>query len=89
MSEVNKDCKLQKYLKSLNPKESEQCILIYGSRYKLWKDGKYLGEAIWTEDINVGDSFQTTSLVEIDGVQRKVSRVYIPDRWELVINTRE
>ena len=36
-------CEIQDYLKSLNPKENEKAILIYGAKYKLWRNGKYLG----------------------------------------------
>ena len=74
---------MQDYMKSLNPTEGEQCILIYGSQYHLWRDGKYLGVAIWTEDTNVGDSFQTKG--END-TGKEINVVWIADRWELVMN---
>lgn len=71
-------CEIQDYLKSLNPKDNEKDILIFGKKYKLWRDGKYIGIAIWTQDENVGDSFQTISE---DGI----CQVYIADTWELII----
>lgn len=69
---------LQDYLKSLNPKPEEQAILIYGSKYRLYREGKFLCEAVWTEDENVGDSFQIR-----DG--KKIEVVTAMDRWELII----
>lgn len=50
--------------------------------YKLWRDGKYLGEAIWTQDNNVGDSFQT-QFTDENG--RLINQVYIADKWMLII----
>lgn len=69
-------------IKSLNPKKEEQAILIYGREYKLWRDGEYIGTAIFTEDNNVGDSFQRKEM----GEHGPVIHVHIPDKWELVIN---
>ena len=69
------------YLKSLNPKKEQQHILIYGSIYKLWREGKYLGEATWKQDNNVGDSFQTQ---KINDTGELVNAVYVADKWELV-----
>ncbi len=31
--------------------------LIYGRRYKLWREGEYIGEATFTNNPNLGDSF--------------------------------
>ena len=70
---------LQSYMKSLNPSEGEQLILIYGSKYRLWRDGKYIGIATWTKDDNVGDSFQV-----VDPLGRKPNQVYIADKWDLI-----
>ena len=72
---------MQEYLKSLNPKPDEQAILVYGSEYKLWKNGEFIGTAFWTQDDNVGDSFQNKTMR--DG--KEINQVFIPDRWELVI----
>lgn len=71
--------RLQKYLKSLNPKKKDQHILIYGSEYHLWRNGKYLGIATWTKDLNVGDSFQVAT--NKDG--KTIQVVIIADRWKL------
>jgi len=65
------------YLKSLNPQPDQQAILIYGSKYKLWRDGQYLGIAVWEKDENIGDSFQVYNGEYVN--------VFIADKWELVI----
>jgi hypothetical protein len=64
------------YLHNLNPKEDEKTILIYGSKYHLWRDGKYIGVATWTKDENVGDSFQDRSGDDII--------VFKADHWQLI-----
>jgi len=76
--------KLVDYIKSLNPKDDEKAILIYGSKYKCWRNGNYIGIATWTKDENVGDSFQVKSIIE----GQEVIQVYVADKWELVINKR-
>lgn len=78
--------KLQNYLKSLNPSEHEKEILIYGKEYHLWKKGQYLGTAFWTQDENVGDSFQSTKFDK----ERKMSiqEVYVADKWMLIIGKK-
>lgn len=73
---------LQKYLKSLNPQKKDQVILFPGSIYKLWRNGKYLGQAKWTLDENVGDSFQRP------GKTPGRIEVVIADKWELIIRTK-
>jgi len=75
-------CEIQDYLKSLNPKKDEQAILIYGREYKLWREGKYLGVATWTQDNNVGDSFQVSI---VDGSGIAIQQVYTADKWELIL----
>jgi hypothetical protein len=55
--------------------------LIFGKRYKLWREGEYIGTATWTEDHNIGNSF-IELIVDADlGV---VSKVYTADKWELL-----
>jgi hypothetical protein len=56
---------LQDYLRSLNPNPSQQQILIYGSKYHLWREGKYLGIGTGTKDSNIGDSFQNEGSQDI------------------------
>lgn len=73
--------KLIKYLKSLNPKPDQQCILIYNRYYHLWREGKYLGIAQWRQDENVGDSFQTDD-------ENGLTHVYVADKWELMIKSK-
>jgi len=51
-------------------------LLIYGKEYDLWREGKYIGSAIWTDDENIGDSF----LKEND---KGGFDVYIADEWKL------
>lgn len=53
-------CEIQDYLKSMNPYNDGS--LIYGKEYRLYRNGNYIGNAIWTEDENVGDSFQRTAI---------------------------
>jgi hypothetical protein len=79
-------CEIQDYLKSLNPKQEEQTILMYGSEYHLWRDGSYLGIATWTQDENVGDSFQESVLDEETGLI--IQHVFIADKWELKIKNQ-
>lgn len=55
--------------------------LIYGRQYKLWRDGEYIGDAAWTEDENVGDSFIKLIVDKQFGI---ISQVYIADEWELI-----
>jgi len=34
-----------------------QDLLLYGKEYHLYRNGKYIGIATYTEDENIGDSF--------------------------------
>lgn len=70
-------------MRSLNPKENEKHILIFGSKYKLWRDGEFIGVGTWTQDLNVGDSFQNKS-VSNSGIL--LNEVIVADKWELIIN---
>ena len=76
------ETKLTDFIKSLNPKPEDQAILVYGSKYKLWRGGEYLGVATWSQDDNVGDSFQRET--NIDGYA--VTEIVVADTWELIIN---
>lgn len=73
------------FFKSLNPKDGEKDILIYGRHYKLWRRGKYLGIGIWTQDDNVGDSFQME--VFNTELKKNISQVFVADSWELIITS--
>jgi hypothetical protein len=75
---------LQDFFRSKNPKKEDQALLLYNSKYHLWKDGEYLGIATWTKDENVGDSFQSSFFDKEEG--SIVQRVYEADKWELVID---
>lgn len=74
---------MQEFLKSINPQKDEQAILVYGSKYHLWREGEYLGVATWTKDENVGDSFQESVLDEETGLS--IQNVFTADKWELII----
>lgn len=77
--------RLEDYISQLRPKEEEKAILIYGSQYRLWLMGTYLGVATWVQDDNIGDSFQTH--VSVNG--KLLQFVYVADTWELVIRSRK
>jgi hypothetical protein len=77
--------KLEDYIRALQPTEEDKAILFYGSKYKLWLHGDYIGTATWTHDRLVGDSFQNRVIV--DGTLLQF--VYVADRYELVIDTRK
>ena len=66
---------------SLNPQLEDQECLAYGCKYKLWRNGKYIGVATWTKDDNVGDSFQNES---INDTGETVNVVYVADKWVLL-----
>lgn len=72
---------MQDYLKSLNPKRCEKVDLVFGQNYRLWRGGKYVGVATWTEDENVGDSFQNKVFDSATG--KFMQQVYIADKWEI------
>lgn len=72
---------MKNYLKSLNPKPDES--LIPGKTYDLWRNGEYLGTATWTEDENIGNSFQSQEVSE-DG--ELINLVYTADTWKIVEN---
>ena len=72
---------LLKYMRSINP-PADNVILIYGRKYRLWRDGEYIGIATWTKDSNIGDSFQEPVPRE-DGLEEV--DVYIADKWELIV----
>lgn len=55
-------------------------LLIYGVKYHLWREGKYIGIATWSEDENVGDSF-LRQVVSTYG--ELVNEVYIADQWRI------
>lgn len=54
--------------------------LIFGVEYNLWRDGDYIGRAVWTDDKNIGPSFIGKS---DDELGNSINEVYIADKWEL------
>ena len=77
--------KLEDYIKMLQPKEEDKAILIYGSQYRLWLLGNYIGTAVWVHDDRLGDTFQNHVMVNGELLQF----VYVADEYELVIDTRK
>lgn len=56
--------------------------LIYDKSYYLWRDSVYLGQATWTKDSNIGDSFISSI---IDKTGKLISEVYVADKWLQVL----
>lgn len=74
------------YLKSLNPVESDTTEgLFYGAKYNCYVEGKFIGIFTWTQDENVGDSFQKPY---IDNGE-EVIQVGIPDEWHLLPDSQQ
>jgi hypothetical protein len=64
------------------PKEND--ILINGKQYDLWREGKYIGIATYTEDDPaLGDVFLRP--VERDG--KVIHQVFMADSWRLISGT--
>jgi hypothetical protein len=53
----------------------KQDLRIYGKEYHLWREGDYLGTAVWVDDPNIGESF-------IKQDEDDVITVFIADEWE-------
>ena len=51
-------------------------LLIYGKEYNLWRDGEYLGTAVWVDDENICESFLKQNE---DGSMT----VFAADEWEI------
>jgi hypothetical protein len=77
--------KLEDYVKMLQPKEEDKAILLYGSQYRLWLLGNYIGTAVWVHDERLGDCFQNQVMVKGELYQF----VYVADEYELVIDHRK
>ena len=75
---------LEDYIRLLSPKKEDKAILIYGSKYRLWLQGSYLGTAMWMRDEDLGDTFQNHVVVNGELFQL----VYLADTWELIIRRR-
>lgn len=63
----------------VEPNESD--ILIFDREYHCWRDGKYIGEATYEDDHNVGPSFIKLS-VSPNG--ELIHEVYIPTKYKLI-----
>lgn len=59
--------------------------LIFGVEYNLWRDGNYIGRAVWTDDKNIGPSFIKRS---DDEFGNNISEVFLADKWELCENQK-
>ena len=55
-------------------KNTENDLLIYGKEYKLYRDGKFIGVATFTDDENIGDSF-------IKVLEDGTNHVFMADEW--------
>jgi hypothetical protein len=55
-------------------KELRQDFLIYGKEYDLFRDGKYIGSAVWTDDDNIGEEF-----IQVQPNGDKL--VFVADEW--------
>ena len=53
--------------------------LIFEVEYHLWRDGGYIGSAVWTNDENIGPSFISKY---DDDEGNSVNEVYLADKWE-------
>jgi hypothetical protein len=56
-------------------KEKRQDFLIYGKEYDLFRDGQYVGSAVWTDDDNIGEIFIQ---VQADGAKLVFGEI---DEW--------
>jgi hypothetical protein len=77
--------KLGDYIRFIQATEEDRAILIYGSQYRLWFEGDYIGTATWVRDEEIGDSFQNQ--VEMNG--QLLQFIYVADQYELVFDTRK
>lgn len=53
---------------------------IQGREYDLWRDGEYIGSAVWIIDQNIGPSFIKKS---DDEFGNSINEVFIADKWEI------
>jgi hypothetical protein len=73
---------LHKYLKDLNPKETNDTQpLFYGAKYRCYLNKKVIGIHTWVDDPNIGASFQTET-------ERGIV-VAAPDYWELLPDSEQ
>jgi hypothetical protein len=56
--------------------EKRNDLLIYGAEYYLYRDGEYIGYAVWTDDENIGEAF-------IENLPNGSLLVYNADEWEI------
>ena len=77
--------KLEDYIRMLQPTEDDKAILLYGSQYRLWLLGNYIGTATWVYDDLLGDSFQNQVIIN----NQLLKFVYVADMHELVFNTQK
>lgn len=58
-----------------------QDLLIYGKDYHLWRNGKYIGVATYTDDPNIGNSFLKT---KTNDTNEECFEVHVADEWQFV-----
>lgn len=69
------------YLLKKGQPDLRQSPLEYGAKYKLYRDGEYLGEGTFTDDQIHGDVFLHT--YEENGEQ--YADVFCADEWVLIL----
>lgn len=65
------------YLLRLGDPGLSQAPLEYGAKYKLYREGVYLGEGVYTDDEHHGNVF--LNIVD------DVAEVYCADEWVLIL----
>jgi hypothetical protein len=55
-------------------KDKQNDLLIYGKEYRLYRNGEFIGTAVYTNDPNIGDSF-------LNEKSNGTFEVYIADEW--------
>lgn len=80
-------CEIQDYLKSINPEETNDTHpLFYGAKYNCYIKDEFIGVFTWTQDENVGDSFQNLIINDTNEICAEVA---IPDKWILLPNSEQ
>ena len=59
--------------------------LIFGVEYNLWRDGEYIGRAVYTHDNHIGPAFISKS---DDEFGNNISEVFLADKWEICGNQK-
>lgn len=71
--DTERDCFIRRFKAMNDP-------LIFGKMYHCWREGLYLGTSTYTDDDNIGPSFQVMVVLKSGEL---AIEVVIPDQWEL------